>query len=246
MSIAEQFEEKINQGNLPKPVPRFLVMAGRAVLWIFLVLIVSLGSLSVGVATWFMTDPVALTGAATGVSWLDLFLQTLPLFWVVIALLCGVLAIFIFVKSALGYRYRRIYVVTVCLVSFLALGVALALAGVSDTVDKMAHEIIPQYRGLSKPRMLRLMKPDLGFIIGRIQTMDGSRLVIMDPGGGVWEVRLNRETNIPVHLKIQIGDCIRILGEASSTIHTTEAKDIRPCPRGIRHLPLQPAPIIER
>lgn len=246
MSIAEQFEQKISQGDLPKPVPKFLVIAGRAALWIFLALVVSLGSLSAGVAAWFMTDPVALSGAAAGASWIDLFLQALPMFWAAIALLCIVLAIIIFVKSARGYRYRRVYVITACLVSFLVLGAALASAGVSDAVDKMAHEIIPQYSGLSKPRMLHLMKPEAGLIIGRIQTMDGTRLVIRDPGGGVWEVRLNRETNIPVHLKIQIGDCVRILGEASSTIHTTDAKDIRPCPRGIRRLPPQAPPLIER
>ncbi len=246
MSIAEQFEQKINQGDLPKPVPKFLVIAGRVALWIFLALVVSLGSLSAGVAAWFMTDPVALSGAAAGASWVDLFLQALPMFWVAIALVCGILAIIIFIKSARGYKYKRAYVVTACLVGFLALGAALASAGVSDKIDRMAYENIPQYNGLSKPRMLHLMKPDSGFIIGRIQAMDGSKLVIRDPGGGIWEVRLNQETNIPLHFKIQIGDCVRILGDASSTIHTTDARDVRPCPRGIRHMPPQPPPMIER
>lgn len=246
MSIAEQFEQKINQGDLPKPVPKFLVIAGRVALWIFLVLVVSLGSLSAGVAAWFMSDPVALSAVATGASWVDSFVQALPLFWLAVALLCGILAILIFIRSSRGYKYRKAYVITACLLGFLALGVALALAGVSDKIDRMAFENIPQYNGLSKPRMLHLMEPESGFIIGHIQAMDSSSLIVRDPGGNVWEVRLKPETNLPIHFKINIGDCVRILGEASSTIYATEARGIRPCPRGIRYMSPTPVPMIER
>lgn len=235
MSIAEQFESKLESGQLAKPIPRWQVILKRACIWIALAVLAFLGTLSSGIAIWFAFDPTKLLSENRFFE--DLIL-VLPIFWFVLSLLCGLFAIWIFTKSSRGYRFRLAAVGISCLVAFVALGVAMAMAGISDKAEEMAAAHIPSYFKMTQPLMVkRLMRPQEGKIIGKVENAGTSTMTVIDPSGKAWKIEGSRAGFMLKQFKS--GNCVRISGETATGTGELRAKSINQCPRGLRLRPVK-------
>lgn len=242
MSIADQFEKKIQTGELAKPIPRWVVVLRHVALWAVFVLFAIFSAISAGVFVWFILDPVNLTFDTEKSNALNRFLDVLPMLWAGISFLCALIAVWIFTKSPRGYKFRVVAVLLICFFAITSLGVAIAASGIANRVEEMAAMFVPRYDNMARPRILRMMHPEMGMVIGRIQSVGTSTLELSDPDGRFWTFNVDPgdfPSAFPRHM--QPGACVRISGSVSSTEKTGEAEFIRPCPRGARlHPPMFP------
>ncbi|MDD5437530.1 MAG: hypothetical protein PHC70_00060 [Patescibacteria group bacterium] len=232
MSIAENFEDKITAGKLSAPIPRWEIILKRAFIWTALSLFVVLGAVSAGVLAWFLFDPSDLAGETGKFNLIGKFLEDLPLFWTIISLASAVIAVWIFTKSPRGYRFRVAAVSVACLVAFLALGAAMAFGGISDKIESMASSYLPVYRKMAQPLVQKLMKPQEGAVIGKVDKIGDSFLELTDPSGSVWQIKLNSGIRLPK--QVESGACLRVFGETSTNSREMVAEVISSCPRGVR------------
>ncbi|MFZ6015437.1 MAG: hypothetical protein ACOYUZ_03725 [Patescibacteria group bacterium] len=233
-SIADQFKDKIERGEMPEPIPRWQVRAKHAGLWFLFGSFVIIGIISTGVAFWFVTDPQGLIAEYRQGSFLSNFLDFLPLFWILFSLGTGVAALAIFIHAPRGYRYRTTFIGGVLVLSFIALGGAVSAVGLSEKIEFLAAEKLPGYYLIQRPRMQKLIRPDMGMVAGRVQGMDKAILLIRDPHGITWQVDVSECDTQRAERIIEESPCVRAFGSASTSINVFEAKDLMPCPRGVR------------
>jgi len=231
-SIADQFKEKIEQGKMPEPIPRWRVQFKHAALWILFCSFVVVGTASSGVAVWFMTDPGGLLFEYKNGDALSRILDLLPLFWILLSLILAVGAIAIFVHAPRGYRHRTVVIGGAVFLAFIAFGGAISATGMSDKIESAASRM-PGYKYIQRPRMAQFMQMEQNTIIGRIQETHNGWLLLQDPRGIVWQVDVSqcvsRQNNI-----LEPGNCVHIIGVPSTTVEFFEAEQLLPCPRGVR------------
>ncbi|MDF1496473.1 MAG: hypothetical protein P1P90_00245 [Patescibacteria group bacterium] len=231
-SIADQFKEKIEQGKLPEPIPRWRVQVRHVLLWILFGSFVVIGTASSGVAVWFMTDPSGLLMEYNNGDALSSILDALPLFWIILSLILAVGAISIFVHAPRGYRYRTVVIGGSVALAFIAFGGAISATGMSDRIESAASRM-PGYSLIQRPRLNQFIKIEQNRIIGRIQESQNGHMMIQDPGGIIWQVDV-RQCDLRQLDFVEQGNCVRIIGMPSSTVKVFEAKELLPCPRGVR------------
>jgi hypothetical protein len=231
-SIADQFKEKIEQGKMPDPIPRWRVQLKHAVLWILFGSFVVIGTASSGVAVWFMTDPNGLLLEYKNGEALSRILDALPLFWIILSVVLAVGAVAIFVHAPRGYRYRTIVIGGVVILAFIAFGGAISVTGMSDKIESAASGM-PGYNFIQRPRMDRFIQMEQNRIIGRIQESQNGQILLQDPQGIIWRVDVRQCDPKQVEM-FEFAKCVHIIGIPSSTMGVFEAEELRPCPRGIR------------
>ncbi len=231
-SIADQFKEKIEQGKMPEPIPRWRVQFKHTILWLLFGSFVVIGTASSGVAVWFMTDPNGLLFEYKNGDALSRMLDAMPLFWIILSLVLAVAAIAVFVHAPRGYRYRTVVIGGSVILAFIAFGGAISATGLSDKIEAAAARM-PGYNIIQRPRMNQFIKLEQDRIVGRIQEMQGGQMLLQDPGGIVWQVDLRQCDQSEINIA-KPGNCVRIIGVPSTTFEAFEAEQLLPCPRGIR------------
>jgi len=237
MSIADRFEEQIETGQLGAPLPRWLVVLRRWAWWSAMAVFSILGIASAGVAVWFMLDPADVAMGAENSWYLEKILQILPIFWATVSTVCGFVAIWIFYRSAHGYRHRFLAVGSVCLTAFLCLGAAMASAGMADKIEDIAAILFPSYQAMARPQPARFMHPEAGFIVGNVYGVGTSTIELEDPEGQTWRVNVTLRANLPETRSLKLGNCLRVAGRISTTTRMAEAETIQLCPRSLHFAP---------
>lgn len=231
-SIAEQFKEKIEKGDLPEPIPKWQVQTKHAALWILFAGILIVGAASSGVAVWFMTDPNGLLMEYNNGDFLSQMLDALPLFWIIMSLTLAVGAVAIFVHAPRGYRHRTVVIGGSVVMAFVALGGAISATGMSDRIESAASKM-PGYNLIQRPRINQFIKMEQDKIIGRIQAVHPGQVVLQDPQGIIWKVDVHQCDPREIELA-ERAKCVHIIGISSTTNNVFQAEVLRPCPRGIR------------
>jgi len=231
-SIADQFKEKIDQGKMPEPIPRWRVQFKHAALWFLFGSFVIVGTASSGVAVWFMTDPHGLLSEYKNGDFLSQILDALPLFWIIMSLILAVGAVAVFVHAPRGYRYRTAAIGFAVLLAFIAFGGAISATGMSDSIEAAASRV-PGYNFIQKPRMHQFIEMEKDRVMGRIQQMEQGQMMIQDPRGIVWQVDVHECDPQDVN-KAERAKCVYVVGIPSSTNNVFKAEVLKPCPRGVR------------
>jgi hypothetical protein len=231
-SVADQFESKIEHGELPTPIPRWRVQFKYAVLWIVFAAFVIMGVMSSGVALWFVSDPGGFLFEYKNSDALSKILDTLPLFWVALSLLMIVAAVAVFAHAPRGYKYTTIVISGSVLLAFFALGGAISATGLSDDIEEAAS-YVPGYEIFQRPRMNRIIRVEQNGLIGRIQEAENGQIIMQDPRGIIWIVDISNCNQENIDLAREQG-CARAFGIPSTTINAFQAERIMPCPRGVR------------
>lgn len=231
MSIADNLESKIEKGELRPPIPRWIVNVRRMSTWAALAALLSLGAVSAGVAGWFALDPNDIAENSRRHGLLGNILEALPLFWGAVSMACGFLAIWLFSKADRGYRYRFLTVSLSCLIAFMALGFAVASAGLADEVEGFTSDMLPGYARLAEPHVMKYHRPEDGNWVGRIESMSTSSILLEDLNGKKWNVTLIERKDV------EDGKCVSVVGVlGSATSQTVIAHRIGSCPHGVRVL----------
>ena len=231
-SLADQFEQKIESGQMPEPIPIWQIKAKRVLIWILFGSFVFVGIASSAVAVWFITDPQTVILEYQKASFLDHFLSILPLFWICLSLAMGLAAVIVFVHAPRGYRYRAIVLVGAVILAFAAFGGAISAAGFSEKIERVA-ELMPGYRFVQMPHIQKFTQPENGMMIGQVKVIEQQEFDLKDVRGVIWHVS-TIHCNQPLDRVISPDGCVRVLGVPSSTENYFDAEQIVPCPRGIR------------
>ncbi len=231
-SVADQFESKIEHGELPAPLPRWRVQAKYALLWIVFASFVIMGAMSSGVAMWFISDPGGLLFEYKNNGTLSKILDVLPLFWILLSLIMIYAAVLIFARAPRGYKYKTAVIGGALLLAFTALGGAISAAGLSEDIEATASHL-PGYELFQRPRINRIIKIDQNGIVGVIQEIGKGQILLRDPGGVVWMVDISECDQMHIDFTKE-QTCVRAFGIPSTTINAFQAERIMPCPRGIR------------
>lgn len=233
-NLAEQFAQKIEQGQMPKPIPKWRVQAKHACLWLIFGSFVATGIISSGVSVWFVSDPQGLVAEYKDGSFVSQFLDALPLFWILLSLGMGVAALAVFVHAPRGYRYRTAAIGGALVLAFIALGGAVSATGLSEKIEFLAARKLPGYYLIQRPRMNNFLRPENGMMVGHVLGTENMQVRIRDPRGVVWHVDVSKCDAKRTNVIIERSPCVRVIGSASTSQYYFEAADIKPCPRGIR------------
>ncbi|MBU2567007.1 hypothetical protein KKG46_05640 [Patescibacteria group bacterium] len=231
-SLAEQFEQKIQNGQMPQPIPFWQIKAKRILIWVIFGSFVFVGIASSAVAVWFVTDPQTVILEYQKESFLDQLLSVLPMFWIGLSFIMALAAVVVFVHAPRAYRYRTVFVVSAIVLAFVAFGGAISVAGFSEKIELFA-EMMPGYRYVQMPHMQRFMQPEQGMMLGQIKAIDRQEIFMRDVSGVIWHVNISNCSQ-PLDRIIKPEGCIRVLGVPSTTENYFDAEQIAPCPRGIR------------
>lgn len=241
-TLADRFEEQIQQHELPPPIPRWRITAKCIGIWSLFALMLLLGASSVAIAVWFATDPFSLAAELRESQAMYSLVTGLPLVWIFAGCFAVCSAAWFFVQTPHGYRYRMTLIAAAVFVSVVCVGVALMAAGLAESLERAAS-YVPGYARVISPPTARFMRPDSGMLFGRIESMATGTWEIRDAEDGFWTVMMGTTTEFPPHAQGQrqmvIGGCVRISGEASSTTRVLQADSIRPCPRGLHMRPVR-------
>jgi hypothetical protein len=231
-SVADQFESKIEHGELPTPIPRWRVQFKYAVLWIVFAAFVIMGVMSSGVALWFISDPGGLLFEYKNSDALSKILDILPIFWILLSLAMTVAAAAVFAHAPRGYKYTTVVIGGSVLLAFVALGGAISAMGLSDDIEEAAS-YVPGYEVFQRPRINRIIRIEQNGLIGQIQEMRNGQIILRDPHGIIWMVDVSKCDQMNPDMAKE-HNCVRAFGIPSTTINTFQAERIMPCPRGIR------------
>lgn len=235
MSIADQIQEQIDHGELPKPISPYIVRLKRIGIWIAVLLAISIGMLSTAIAVWFLTDPQGLLFEWSRSDLWYGIVNALPLFWVLISITAGIVALGIFLHTSQGYRYRTSLIVITVGLSFLAFGGSLYAAGLAEDIEQAAYRFLPGYARIVEPQVQRYHQPDQGKVFGEIRQMKGSMVELADPAGRIWKIQIQRERMEKGMEELMEEDCACTEGIVSTTQNTLTADQIKPCPRALKN-----------
>lgn len=238
MTLADDFENKLEKGALPRPIPRWVVVAKRAGLWVGFGALVTLGALALGVTLWLVSDPalredtpfLALLGA-------------IPFIWLGASLLTGIVAVLVYRFTPHGYRHRLPAVVFAVFALAILVGFGLMASGVSERTEETVSSALPPYHDLSNRRIMRFADPQNGTMVGWVVSKDDdTSFELRDPASNLWYVDASGAP-LPQGGLPAAGSCLRVIGENATGTSGFVAKILRRCPRGVRPpLPPMPAP----
>ena len=246
MTVVERFEQQIQNGSLPKPIPPWAITAKRVCVWGGLGLTVAAGAASTAVSWWLIADPNGMLKEFRASDWMQGALDLLPVAWIALSLGAGLFAYWLFAHTTHGYRYRRPLVICSLGLGLLAFGGALYVTDLAESIEAATAQL-PGYERFIGSRRPVLMRPDKGTIIGHIENPGQESWILVDPNGAVWRITIATSTTLPNGNRGQNvvlnGGCVRVMGLINTTTRAVQANAIRPCPRAVRFNPnLQPVP----
>lgn len=236
MNVAERIELQIKNGTLPKPIPRWLVVAKRCCLWGGLGLTVAASAASTAVTWWLVADPNGLLGVMHSSDWFRGALNLLPITWIFISLGSAVAAYLIFVHTPYGYRYSRALVAGSLGFGLMSFGGALYASDLAESIETSASAL-PGYHKVAGIQPQVFMKPERGMIVGHVESEDDRVWQVLDPSGTVWWVTVPTTSQMPFIKRAQgtsfVGSCVRITGTLETSTRSVTASVIKTCPRAV-------------
>lgn len=152
--------------------------------------------------------------------------KTLPYFWLISLCLFVILCEYYYRKTLHGYRHTLIVVVGFYMASSIIFGSIFYVFKISDLVEKSLGGVPPGYRNIILNRHEMWCHPEKGLMSGRIVSIDGNELGVMDFDNFVWIVDTEKAL-VRNKVEIEIGEKIKIMGNKVDT-NSFRAYEIRP------------------
>lgn len=149
---------------------------------------------------------------------LPMALEVLPLLWLFLLALLLLLAVWVFEKTEVGYRFRPIWLVAgSVLVSAVLGGLVYALHG-PEMVDTFLRNALPSYHQMEEQRLRKFHLPELGVLPGRVvELRDGGVFGLEDMRRELWIVtvqsRSQAEKKFP---QLRLEQPVLLMGEVLS------------------------------
>jgi len=230
MKISDQILKKIKKSGLtPKPKWYFEVM--NIGWWIVFAILMLIGSIAFGVAIYMFTGSDWEIARRTVDSIGEQLLLALPLFWIVLIVVVGIIASWELRQTKRGYRYGIIPVLILMIIGSALLGTIVYASGFGEKLDTLFADNISAYRGRLHQQMQLWDREERGLFVGVVLNVNGKELTIMRPQHKEWLVDVSKIDDVELE-ELYKDQIIRIIGEVDDN-DIIAAEQIRPL--GMRH-----------
>ncbi|MFA7244736.1 MAG: hypothetical protein WC070_00980 [Candidatus Magasanikbacteria bacterium] len=226
--LAKKILETIKEKKLkPDARIKFLIIS---YFWAFLAfLMVVFGSLAVSVMIFYLKNEDWEMYSKAGFSKLNMILLSVPYFWIILSALFILGAYYNFRHTKFGYRYRFSIVVAIYFVFTLLVGSLSYSLGVGEKMEGMFYNNnLVFYGKMLDKRQEMWHKPDMGFVIGEVISMDlrKNQIKLIDPENNEWIVDISKAI-LPPFLSLDMPHKIRVIGKIISN-NEIKAEIIKP------------------
>lgn len=166
-------------------------------------------------------------------SWLENILIAIPHLWIFFLVIFAALSYFLFKKTKKSYRRSFALIILIIFISSLIGGTTLYASGLSEKLNIIFAENIPQYNDLIHSKEDQWSQADNGLLSGTIQSLNENALTITDFNQENWTVYINDNTNVKGRVNLSENEVIKIIGEKISN-REFQAEEIRPWGKGKR------------
>lgn len=211
-NTGQEILDKIKEQNI-QPKKRWEFLFKNYLLWLAFVLAIILGGLASS-ATIFIFKHATWVELAPGFSPLKRLWINLPLFWLLSFSLFCFLAWYDFKHTKRGYRYSPLIIVFVSIVLSVILGVAMYTLGLGQKLEDNFFRRVPLYQQMFGRGGRMLVEPGNGHIAGVIQSIEGSKIIVEDFRGRIFELSTTTE-------KFQVGQRVILFGSLDSANNFT-------------------------
>jgi len=245
--------EKIKDEHIA-PIPRWKFLLKNYVKWVGFALFVLMGSISISVVIFMLTDHDWDIYQYLNKSFMEYLLLSLPYFWFLLLSAFIAFAWYDLEKTKTGYKYGFLKIGLVNILLSVVLGIIFFYAGLGIKMDKIFADNLPYYQNIhqySRPGIWQ--NPERGLLVGQITDIaeDGS-FHIKDPGDHGWLIDCLK-CILKGNIVKENGMIVKIIGKQISD-QIFEASEIRPWnPQGSKdiryflpNMPLPPPPMPAR
>lgn len=223
-NVSQQVVNQIKQKHL-KPKPRWQFVIKDTIFWSTFVLSIGVGAVAFSGFLYRITSSDWSIYQQLGRGPIPHFFLTLPYLWIALMVGFSILAIYNFRHTKKGYRHKPIIIITVSLVSGIALGTVLFLVGGGHQVDHQLFGRQPMAKVFYEKRLKHWQQPEKGLLSGEIVELESSDwLILEDLVGEEWHVVYRKDISSPL---IIVGTEVKIVGEIIGE-QQFEAERIRP------------------
>jgi len=225
MKGSKSIVEKIKESNI-KQKPKWYFQLIRLLRWVIYIGCIVMGSLAFSVILYSIqqTDFNAFTHIKH--SRLEFFLGLLPFFWIVVMIVFLFLSIFVYRKSAWGYKYKLISLLSFSAFTSVILGLIFYILGGADTLEKAFAEKISYYETVREQKINAWMQPENGFLGGEIISLNPETLWLKDFGESTWEIDF-QGAFVAEKAQLQVGAKVKLIGMKTGD-KKFRAEEIRP------------------
>ncbi len=190
-----------------KPIRRSYFLARAFFLWAIIFLLISAGSVSIGLVLNSLVANDWDIYSYLGTGFYQRVFHSLPYYWLGMSIISLLLVWLNFKRTGVGYHYRNRAVLASCLLISTILGFSLYQIGLSEHFEEQFVGYLP--RGfMTKQRLIDdWMHPESGLLTGSVEAANrySNLLILKDAGGNIWQVKLNDlNVNIAPQTKIKI------------------------------------------
>ena len=205
--IADKILKRIGESNV-SPAPKLFFSARNAVLWLLAVLTTLVGSLAVSSIIFRIVNIQGVLSPHLGAPALPLLARLIPFLWI------GLFGIFFYTSyleiraTRRGYKFELSTLVLGVLLTSCVFGIAFYATGVGASLDRYASNRAPAIGGIEREQRKQWMRPEGGFLVGKVDRVATSTLVLTDPENKKWTVYLP-----PDQSAVAVGERAGIEGE---------------------------------
>ncbi len=221
-TISQIALEKIKESGI-KPISKNVFSIKRVLFWSLVGFSIIIGAISFSVILSILFNNDWDLYNKFGFSFI---FKSLPYFWFVCILLLTILGESYYRKTSLGYRHRTVMIVFIYVTITIILGSILNIVGLGNIVEESMSENIPAYHGIMFDKNEFWSHPETGLISGKIISIDGNNLSIVDFNNNIWTINTENAL-IGGQTKIKEGEFIKLIGDVDDN-NIFNAEQIRP------------------
>lgn len=219
--------EKIRAGMVrPRPRWQFMLMGiGLILLLIGVVMIGGVAMAMVFQQLGSLDWDWVLMSRDGRMGWL---LDLMPWMWMVLMLVMGIIAYWLFFRTERGYIYKPVIVVVVIGILSIGLGGVIYAVQGGAKLDEVLLDHVPAYQVMEQRRWLHFDRPEVGLLPVKVRGLLAPNLIqAEDLHGRDWEVRVDVEAEHPSQMNhLQYNDMVILKGRQLDD-DTFEAVDMR-------------------
>jgi len=211
--LSKNVIDKIHEKHI-KPLPKWLFIIGHIALWLLFALSIFIGAaaVSLGLHKLFVLNDWGIIGRLPG-GHIGGFLLILPYIWILILGLMVLAAFHLFKHTEKGYKISPWLVVGISVVISFIVGSLMFANRTAEGMENFMREKLPQYREFQEFREKVWHAPEQGVLPGRIISIEGKSMIIMDDlNGEKWEVDISK-AQVPPLMKLKVDDLIIAVGK---------------------------------
>ena len=210
-----------------KPIPRRTFLIRNIGLWLLSVLSVGLGSLSISLVAYNVTNQDWDIYRHLDESMFGFFISSLPYLWITLVIISLTIAILNFEHSKNGYKYSPFKITLVSILLSLILGFGSYALGFGEKIDNYFGSKFTNYQSIEAEKKLVWNQPEKGLFSGTIETTDQNKktFTLKDLEGKRWNV-VYADATVRSRANLETDSKVKIIGEQYGD--TIVASDIRP------------------